>query len=130
MITIKNKAEDLARLIEMNRMLPDIPECIMEATEENDMLLDLIFYTVDSIQKNLITEHFLTYTEVLNLYDMYLTRLQPCIDYEFVGEVKEYLNNKLFKIMNYAIENELFEVMSNFKHWQTIKNELVKIDFI
>ena len=47
-----------------------------------------------------------------------------------LSEIDQYLNDKLFTIMTFAMEKELFEVMSNVQLYRKCIADLVKIDFI
>ena len=127
MTTIKNKADDIRKVINEMVFLSDVPNCIFDAIEENDILFNFILYTIENIYGKMLTMKFLSYKKVINLFHEYLLRLDECFDCENLAEIKMYLDNKLKQALDTAMQYELFEVVNNINTWYEIKNELTQI---
>lgn len=132
--TTKDLPIDIEKLKLSNKSLSEIPPSIVvDASNENETIFSFINYTVRTIQDAMIDTIFLTYDDVIVLYQKYAKRLEE-IKYA-VSEVKlneaiQYLNDKLFIILNIAFEQELFETIHNVNMWLHIKKQLLLIDFI
>lgn len=124
--------QHLTKAQELNNYLIDMPECLLEATEENDILFDYLLSVTDNIYAPMISNEFLCYPNVLDLYETY-TRSRNNIDHlnsiKLIG-LDYYLNKKIEIVNIYAIENELYEVVHNINWWNWIKEQVKNMQII
>lgn len=128
----KSMTQHLTKAQELNNYLIDMPECLLEASQENDILFDYLLLVTDIIYAPMISNEFLSYTEVLDLYETF-TRLRDSINYlnsiKLIG-LDFYLNAKITKVYDYALENELFEIVQNINHFNNIKEQVKNMQII
>ena len=121
---------DFAQSLNIN--LIDIPECILEATEENEDLFNYLLMIIDCIYSPMISNKFLKYNDVIDLYETFLRLNELIKDLNSIKiiAIDYYLNQKLESINNYAINCELYEVVHNIKTFNDIKEEIKNYNII
>lgn len=148
---ISKLTQDLQDLKQINNSLIDVPACIMSNSEENEMLFNYCLTVVDCVYQPMIELKFLKPSQCIELYETLLLKradlfaseqesktyilkgvsVTDTLDLENkLNEIDQYLNDKLFEIMTFAMEKELFEVMSNVQLYRKCIADLVKIDFM
>lgn len=122
----KSMKHHLSKAQEINNIVYDIPEMLLSVSAENEVFFDFITLIVDNVYAPMMTTKCLSYTDILDLHYTN-ARLKDSISdlnkIKMVG-VEHYLKNKLEKVLAYAIENELYEIIHNLNMYNKVTMKL------